>query len=298
MVGLAAVIVSIAVCGCSASQLSSAAGRPHGQPSLGHIPKLTNAQNITLPLDAYRSTPQQRVTLLTATDMLIRDCMRRFGFNWTVQARPILLEPGRRYGISNDAEVKIYGYHLPPERQGGSQPRPGTFTPPSAAEETVLLGKGQSSYRGQQIPEGGCIAEAGRLLGLDVNKDNELVDAGSIVQRLDNQANDATRSDTRLLEVFAKWSQCMHRAGYEYRSPWDANNDPAWSGETPSARETATALADLKCRNEANVAGVSLAVETAYQNQLIEQNAETLRQERAKLDERIRKGADIVAGKR
>jgi hypothetical protein len=90
----------------------------------------------------------------------------------------------------------------------------------------------------------------------------------------------------------------MHDRGYDYKNPWAANNDPAMRVETASAKEIATAQADLACRNQHNVAGVSLAIETAHQARVIEKNTDALRSEKQKLDERVKKAGDLVSGVR
>lgn len=78
-----------AAAGCSTQDAATgtspaAVGDPRQQPPLGAVQQITNAEDLSLPIDYYRATAEQRVTLLTANNMLIRDCMRRFGFDWQV----------------------------------------------------------------------------------------------------------------------------------------------------------------------------------------------------------------------
>lgn len=295
------VLLGLAV-GCSSqggagSTAPVAVGDPRNQPALGPVQKLTNAEELSLPLDYYRASPQQRVTLLTANNMLIRDCMKRFGFDWVVQSIPVTNGTGRRYGISNTADAADYGYNLPPDRRGGSQPKQGEFTPPSPAEQTVFSGEGPRSYNGQEIPAGGCNGEAARKFGLTEPDYDQLVNAGKLVMDLSLRSEASARSDTRLVAAYTHWSGCMKEAGYDYRTPWDANNDPDFDGDKASKKERATALKDIECRNRFNVAGVNLAVESAYQNRFIEVHAEALRNDKVKLDGRLRLASSIVAGR-
>ncbi len=66
----------------------------------------------------------------------------------------------------------------------------------------------------------------------------------------------------------------MAQRGYHYGSPQQAaqHNWPA----SPTAAETATAVADVSCRQHVNLTNTWLTVEAAYQNALIGQNIATL----------------------
>jgi hypothetical protein len=278
---------------------STSSPESEGEPQLGAVRQLADAENVTLPLDAYLATPEQNATIDTARDILVRDCMKRFGFDWQVQERPVTPQPGRRYGISNAADVARYGYHLAPERTGPEKPEVDSLAKPAADEQMVARGAGQSSYNGLRIPEGGCLAEADRALGFEVTVHvgggNERKD---LVLKLNAVVRQGFEGDSRLAVVYVKWSACMHDRGYDYKNPWAANNDPAMRVETASAKEIATAQADLACRNQHNVAGVSLAIETAHQARVIEKNTDALRSEKQKLDERVKKAGDLVSGVR
>lgn len=279
---------------CAAGCRSADQPPETGLPPLGPVPQLTIAQDVTLPLDAYRPTVEQTVTIETARDLLTRDCMRHLGFEWVPQRRTSVPEPGRRYGISNPDEVAQFGYRLPPHRAGAAKPP--TAVSPSAEEYTAATGRGPSTVHGTQVPAGGCIGEATRELGYDVTVlSSGAMQVADLPQALDNQAYSEFQADPRLAEVHRAWSDCMNSAGYHYATPWAAQNDPAFSGPAPSPTEITTARADLTCRNTVNLAGISLAIESAHQNKLIERNAEALRIDKDHLVERIRKATDLVA---
>jgi hypothetical protein len=90
----------------------------------------------------------------------------------------------------------------------------------------------------------------------------------------------------------------MRRAGFSYRTPWDANDDPRWwvDQDTASDPEIATATADVGCREDANLVGLWYAVETAHQTRLIEENSEQLRALEQYLAVYRRNVAEVVAG--
>jgi hypothetical protein len=299
---VAVAAVAVAACGGDRSGTAGDGSNPLAAdpPALGQVPVLNDARDVSLPLDHYRATEEQAYTLTRAREMLTVDCMRRFGFNRSLSP-PVAKSPGPggRYGISYGPEVDRYGYHQPPERVGPPRPPRDPNNRPSAAELGVERGEGLTSHNGQAVPRGGCLGEADRALGGETGEGGTApaLDSSDMFTKLRLQARNATDADVRLLEVFGKWSECMKKAGYSYRSPWDANDDPAFQGEI-SAKEIATAQADLRCRIEFNVNGLYFALEEAYQRRAIEQNLEPLRAEKAKLDERIRKATDIVAGTR
>jgi hypothetical protein len=261
------------------------------------VPEITNTEYVTLPLDYYKPTSQQAATIEVADAILTRDCMRRFGLDWPVQNVPVDNSPSKLWGISNAADVAKWGYHPNPSRYNNGKPDGTTDTKqPSAAWQEVAMG-GPQSYQKKQIPKGGCVTEARAKVGFNVTPASVGFQMRNLVMDLANHADVAAQSDPRTLELWGKWSACMKKSGYDYRGPWDANDDPAWaaSGDVPSQREIATATADLRCRNSMNFAGVSDAIETAYQNQLIEQNAEALRAEKVKVDNQVKLATQLVA---
>jgi hypothetical protein len=279
----------VAACGSSGN-------RPNVPPPLGPIPLITNAQNVSLPLDYYSPTPQQSATIATGREILWSNCMRRFGFDTPAQ-RNITAEPvpNKLWGISDEHDVAVYGYHPNPNLYPPTQVDPNR-KPPSAAAQQVSTGVGPQSYNNQMIPKGGCTGDTDIKFGFDVTVTGEGLEMKELVLDLANQADAKARSDQRTLDLWGKWSACMRKSGYDYRGPWDANNDPTWTAsDVPSQREIATAVADLRCRNSMNFAGVSDAIETAYQNQVIEQNAEALRAEKVKLDQRVKLATELVA---
>ena len=83
-----------------------------------------------------------------------------------------------------------------------------------------------------------------------------------------------TQSDPRVEAVDAAWSRCMALRGYKYNSPQQAAGAHWPSKPTPT--ETATAEADVACKQAVNLDNTWLAVEAAYQAALIGQDLTTL----------------------
>jgi hypothetical protein len=88
----------------------------------------------------------------------------------------------------------------------------------------------------------------------------------------------------------------MSAKGYRYRDPIAAFDDPRWLGEQISAEEIATATADVECKATANVGGVMLAVETAYQRRLMYKHAAQLAANKRNIDAEVTSAARVLAG--
>ncbi len=110
-----------------------------------------------------------------------------------------------------------------------------------------------------------------------------------------------SEQDARVQDAFDGWSDCMAAAGFQYGDPWEANDDPQWypseDQTSGTARVTdlqiATATADVQCKQDVNLAGIWLAVETAYQLELIADNEERLGQIKRHRDEVLRAAAEV-----
>ncbi|MFE2327485.1 hypothetical protein ACFXD5_26775 [Streptomyces sp. NPDC059385] len=115
-----------------------------------------------------------------------------------------------------------------------------------------------------------------------------------LVERLVVENAKRAEQDPQVRAVWSKWSDCMNQEGYSYDGPWDANNDRAFATPQPTDKERAVAVADVKCKHKHNVAGVWMAVETAYQKGAVEANAEALEEARKTNETRLRNAADAL----
>ncbi|MER5635682.1 hypothetical protein ABT095_01855 [Kitasatospora sp. NPDC002227] len=243
------------------------------EPSATAVPEVRSGADIRLPFDAYLTPADQQRTVSLAEQRLARTCMRRFGLDWPDQSQPpVPTAPinARRYGVIDAAEVARIGYHPPAD----PAPDPNAVKPADPTPEMTMVygGKGGvSELRGVPIPDGGCLGEARRKLGIGDYS------AGSAdLNRIPTDSFALAQRDPRYTAVTAAWSACMRTAGYPYADIWRANNDPRWSGGTPSALELATAEADVACKLSTRLPTVLLTVETEIQTAAIRHNAEAL----------------------
>jgi hypothetical protein len=148
---------------------------------------------------------------------------------------------------------------------------------------------------GLSVPDGGCVGEAQRQLGAEIPADIDV----DLVENLAFSAFKRSESDSRIEAATVKWAECMLAVGYQYAAPSEAAGDPRWA-EPPdhaSPAEIAVATADVECKHKVNFGGVWLAVESAYQMQRIEENAERLNELKAWRDGVAAAAARVVAGR-
>lgn len=254
------------------------------------IPSAASGQTISLPLNTYADVSGlQQTVLAEAQSLLTQKCMAARGFVYTSQTTPTqeqALLQGIEYGFNgpfgranwltislNDAST--YGYGQPAADSA----------PPSGG---LFLG-GFSSFNALKQHPALAMALLGFAPGVSIGPvrqpgclnvaNNEIYRPGSSqlgdpVPAIAQQASLWTQTDPRVLAVNAAWSRCMARRGYHYGSPQQAasHNWPT----SPTASETATAVADVSCRQQVNLTNTWLTVEAAYQTALIGQNIDTL----------------------
>ncbi|TWP47592.1 hypothetical protein FKR81_32050 [Lentzea tibetensis] len=270
---------------CGVLLVLTACASGSAEPPVGAIPVVRTGADIVLPLDRFQQTSDRRELLSKAVDVVGDRCMRRFGLEWKSDPapQPSLSNTGR-YTNLDPAVASADGYH---SRAAGGPP-------PSALPadaKAVWLGEGVTAYRGVPVPSGGCVGEAMRQLKPGI----EQIEAG-LPQKLQWQSFALTRQDSRVTAAFARWASCMQDKGFRYPDPPTAANDPRWRTERPSPQETATAVADVDCKLRTNVAGVMLAVETAYQQRLADENAGALAAVMAYADRELAIARQVVQG--
>jgi hypothetical protein len=294
-----AVVATIVVAIAAWGMLDTGAGAAQDEPELGELPHIESYDDVVFPLDAYHLPPEQRIALVRANDILVRDCMRRYGFDFELPVRTVEpeLEENRVIGLVDADEAAQFGYKPAwfaeySHRVNKTKSKQTRWPPEMMA---VLYGNGPSKVNDVAVPEGGCNAEARRHLDENtvVGREDE-----NFVVRLEGISGELAQKDSRLEAAFASWSDCMLEAGYDYHDPWQANNDPAFAEERVSAHEIAVATTDVACRDKHNVNGIWVAVRSAYQNRLIEANAKALRQHDPAKVEQDQPPVDAIAAHR
>ncbi|MFC1419090.1 hypothetical protein [Streptacidiphilus cavernicola] len=263
------------------------------------VPTSGLTAGMVLPLEGYEETYPQSVQLEQANGKLMGSCLQQFGFaplpsnagKYPPPSNDLSNMP-RRYGLADPQAAAQYGYHLPADH---SMP-PGAAGPPlSAAEQLVAFGPAHGgaasaapgSYRGKQIPQGGCLGVATRAVGSTV--------ALSLVSRLDTASLDASQSDPRVVAVVRQWSGCMAGHGYRVADPFKAADlAPSLNSPKADAKEIAIATADVACKQQTGLVKTWFEVESAVQRQQIEQNRLGLSQARTQLEQAVKKAADVV----
>jgi hypothetical protein len=260
-------------------------GSDHSEPAIGAIRTVTTTSELVLPLDAYGLGTKEYGTVTRAAWHLARACLRRFGSEYTLpeaaltSSAPNFEHPNeRRYGLYDPESAGVRGYNVAPEQRPPIENVRTFAWNPSEAELLLVRGPGAGAtgppppldLEGRPLPDGGCRGEADRILA-----------GGAPVPANDNLPNELAHelfkkaeADSRVRAAMVQWSGCMARAGYTYATIWEPN-DRRWPEEA-SEEEIATAKADVRCKRETNLVGTWFTVETAYQQQVIDERAEEL----------------------
>jgi hypothetical protein len=262
-----------------------------GEPDLGRIPDVTSYDDVTFPLDKYRSQPEELRTLQEAQDVAVQRCLARFGIEYTVPERRVVPQVDRPIGVVSAQDAARLGYKSPAAADMKAVDKANAETEPLAdVARAVITGTGERTVNGVAVPSGGCAAESLRALAnRDPNREN-------LVVGLAAASYEKAEGDSRVRAVFTRWSECMSAAGYDYRRPMDANNDPAYGTEQAGAEEIATAKADVSCRDQENVSGLWVAVITAYQHEIVADNWDALNQHRNEIERQLAAAGPLLAG--
>lgn len=291
-----------AVIGTGLFAIAACSAQPDGtrpEPPLGPIPVIQVDADVKFPLDGYLISPERRATIRKSQDLLVQKCLRRFDFEMELPDRESDQVRGRVIGVVDDAEVAKYGYSDPETLESIRKAEQIRKEQKPWPEEmvAVLNGRGAKASKKGDVPDGGCIGEAQRTLGLASQSADKAGDENFVIA-LSSDSTKLAEADSRLKDAWGKWSACMKDAGYHYADPWGPNGEKKFSGDDASSEEIATARADVACRKKHDVNGIWVAVRTAYQNRLIVDNADALKQHEGRIDEQVRKATEIVSDKK
>ncbi|MFD6888231.1 hypothetical protein [Streptomyces sp. NPDC059957] len=234
--------------------------------------------DIVLPVSAYLFTPEQQAQVDSAHATLAADCMKRFGFDWPVKKAEPSKVVIRRYGVVSEKIAAEHGYHVIPSADDREHAEgavsSGTKLPPEAylvyGAKGAKTGAG-GSYQGKDIPEGGCVGEAGRKLGLDKVQDPSKGKIGLL--SIDYSSFGKAQETPEFKKAQDAWAACMKTSGYQHTAFLQPTEKYAVQGNSASPEEKTVAKADVKCKQETKLATVLLRAETEIQNDYIEQNA-------------------------
>jgi hypothetical protein len=289
---MVSVAVAVLMAGCGPQETDL----PVPEPTVGSVGTLEHTKALLLPLDAYMFSLKEYRLLGEAQRLLLRRCMQRFGISYQTPAAPPLAGIGiqtrneRRYLVTDTTEARRYGYRVPTFSNREPPRSPQDDDPRVVA---VLTGEGGgTSHNTSPVPSGGCVGESQRLLRRGA-PDSASED---IAEPMAMRSWEQSAEDSRVRAVFARWSECMQRAGFRYGTPLEPARDRQLQARLSPAQIN-TAVADTICKKRHNVIGVWAAVEAAYQRRLIEANKPALEALRAANAAQLRSASAVVGHK-
>ena len=116
-----------------------------------------------------------------------------------------------------------------------------------------------------------------------------------LVKELGEVARSASAKDDRVVSARNEWARCMKDNGFDAPSPEAVAGRNWQTTTTPTAEEISTAQADERCTTSSKLAAVDFAILWGYQNQLIENNVETLTSHQRDLRNQISSATRIIA---
>ncbi|MGW7412745.1 hypothetical protein [Streptomyces sp. NPDC054863] len=244
--------------------------------------------SVTFPLDAYQRVENQK-TVTKAVNLLAGTCMRAQGLEYPVQVHDVprvrIIDSSNLYGVVDLDSAKVNGYRTTGSkamaRAGIVNSETGNSRPPTPQEITAARGRGG---RAPLAGEDGCIGAARRQLN-----GAQLDALGHFLLELTLEADSRSRNDSRAKKATDAWRACMKSAGFNYADPTEPGHDKTMLGKglpippgaqlpPPSPFEINVAVTDIGCKRTSSYLETVVAVTTAYQNQLIEKNAQQLHQ--------------------
>ncbi|MEV8053043.1 MULTISPECIES: hypothetical protein [Streptomyces] len=282
---------------------------PEPEVEVGAARDAGDGQELRLPLDPYSASPVQAEILDRAQGVLKAKCMKRYGFSYAPPPLP-KTDPvegiGNRYGISDPAVAAKFGYGGPDAGVQAEEPPlgekesfvlngPDELDPdslPDSQEEVDALAAGGSAkiVNGVAVPPGGCLRES--FLKLYAPQ------AGAVdiifTQNLERESFARSRSDSRVKEAASAWSACMRKSGYEVSDPMNPGNELNLTEDLSGEEAVATAVKDVDCKKRTNFIRRWFEVESAYQREILEREAETLKKAKAEHEARMRLAASLV----
>uniref|UniRef100_A0AAU2JSI7 PknH-like extracellular domain-containing protein n=1 Tax=Streptomyces sp. NBC_00049 TaxID=2903617 RepID=A0AAU2JSI7_9ACTN len=302
-----AAVLTLLLAGCTQAGGGSG-GDPGEEPAIGDVPVLLESRTLTYPLAPYVPDARQLALLSEAQDVLVDQCMRRYGFRYELRrkADPAAGDDNvRRYGVSDAAEAARYGYENPRLNRTTKGPQQ-TLGPneqlvlyglevdpslpvPMSQEEAETSDVATTVVGGLKVPAGGCLRESNLKLYAPAK---DTVDS-TVAQGYGLEAFTRSEKDSRVAKAVSSWSACMAKHGHTMRSPLE--QPPGIDDSNASGPQAiATAQQDVGCKKETNLVGVWYTVEVAYQQRGIEQNAETLNTVKKQHEERMRLAASLI----
>ncbi|MEU6892988.1 hypothetical protein ABZ934_14535 [Streptomyces sp. NPDC046557] len=311
----AVLLAAVLLAGCS----DSGGGSGAGEPELGAVAVNPPTSSLSLPMDAYTDTEADALRMGRVQENLVARCMARFGFTYdgvtAIEPSPGAAAQDRHaylFGLADPARAAAHGYD---KTSGEGRPAKPAAPKLSDSEYTVLHGETQGGdgqgaqpppdalneedaarvdsgieVGGQKVPAGGCGREGYRKLYAPTKDSVDLLFAFG----LEGEAHDRSKGDSRVADVLRKWSACMDKSGYTgIKTPYEVVEKLGLESDLGGAKAVTVAKADVACKREVNLVGIWYAVEKAYQQRLVEEQAETLALYKKQRDARFKLAASL-----
>lgn len=269
-----ALVVSVASCTPDAPSqqgavqtLGSGPASPSPHPSIGRVTTPTSPTDLVRPIQKYLLDPANSLRLYEAQREQVLACAEqasgKSGLKWTYNSKAVLafIELQK----SNLAtRSPLWGFFDPSNvAETGYEQVPGSVT-----NLTLKPIPGVPGALTQQ-----CLNDTQAAMGLQDTAGPVFSGVPSI---LPGRGPYVPSDDPKFVAAEKAWSACMSRAGFSYRTPLDAQYDPAWLHGKNEQRQKATAMADITCKLKTNLVGVGLAVQAAYDDAYISSHKASL----------------------
>lgn len=313
----AAVCVGLVASGCAATEAGDIEVEPIEDEQVEKADPLATDEEMDAlfgqPIHAYMFTSMEEATLQNAQQIVVEECMRDLGFDFT-RGEPNEVDPlslatfgpchnylGRWYvdaeyaaehGFSHTQELLSQGE----EEHTGGEPRDprikdrgGDYDDAAAALDGFPADTATPS--GDPVPEWGCegwaqgeIDEGVRLIGVEQAQAGEVAAAmgqNQVATEIFNASQEEAAADQRVLDAESAWRECMAESGYPGENPGTVGSGGA--GQVDTA-DTEAAVRNVECREDS-------ALTQTHQDVLAELQERDVEANRSALDERAEETA-------
>ncbi|SEH03156.1 hypothetical protein SAMN05444920_13360 [Nonomuraea solani] len=265
-------LLSSAACAAPAPQTASkASDRPVIDPS-------AEARALHLPFDTYKRTETDIALVERAADVLTSQCLTKKGYSRSALPGVTVIEAPnrRRYGVMEPLVAKQAGYRAP-------------LT--SAEKERERAGRARGGYRdaAERSAARDCLQDSTDRVYLDGTE-------SPLLTRLEREIFEQARTkDLHVRAALDKWRSCMRARGQkEYADPLAAAADDRWKDPGSANAQTATAVADVACKEETGLVEVWRRTEEKLQTAALKQHPADLDQVRRTLEKERTEAIRVV----
>lgn len=218
-------------------------------------PTISTIEQISLPLDSYQPDADQLTAIGARYLSSVNSCLSKrtpperahidHGSMKSFAAGLVRDRHSRSdaWGFFDTSSYKKFGYHRPPGQPAALE----LATTPATAD----------------ISE--CAKTAGNFI-TDFERNN-----------LPGQGPKTPEDQREFRDAVELWKSCMGDAGIETTSPRDLAANPKWYSGPVSPDEIRVAEQDIRCKVVTNLVGISVEIQSRYDNQYIADHQEELR---------------------